>query len=156
MGARCPRYPIPACRFHTQSLTLKDLSNLLIRGHSPIDSLPCIHMKCVRAGSIIFAKQTAMLGKWSLWTSWLSMSPNHKQYFLTYLAQGLGRVGKEYLKTSAASVLNMWQMQIFSNLGSLEVFLLKPDGKHHSSAGHPFGFACLRRNCEVAGAKWLL
>eukprot|EP00435_Cladocopium_sp_Y103_P006042 s4991_g1.t4 len=54
----------------------------------------------------------------------------HKQYFLTYLAQGLGRVGKEYLKTSAASVLTtMSEMQIFSNLlpefGSLP-WALKP------------------------------
>lgn len=63
--------------------------------------------------------------------SWVwAMSPGHKQYFLTYLAQGLGRVGKEYLKTSAASVLsNMSEMQIFSNLlpefGSLP-WALKP------------------------------
>eukprot|EP00438_Fugacium_kawagutii_P018881 Skav221127 [mRNA] locus=scaffold233:559578:562967:- [translate_table: standard] len=48
-----------------------------------------------------------------------TMSPGHKQYFLTYLAQGLGRVGKEYLKTSAAAVLvNLRQMQIFSSLAS--------------------------------------
>ena len=54
--------------------------------------------------------------------SWVwAMSPGHKQYFLTYLAQGLGRVGKEYLKTSAASVLsNMSEMQIFSNLALCE------------------------------------
>eukprot|EP00434_Breviolum_minutum_P017384 symbB.v1.2.015351.t1/scaffold1140.1/size135646/2 len=57
------------------------------------------------------------------------LSGHNFQYFLTYLAQGLGRVGKEYLKSSAVFVLNMREMQLFSNLlpefGSLP-WALKP------------------------------
>ncbi|CAK9038316.1 unnamed protein product [Durusdinium trenchii] len=56
-------------------------------------------------------------------------SSGHKQYFLTYFAQGLGRVGKEYLKSSASLALSMGELQLFSNLlpefGSLP-WALKP------------------------------
>lgn len=70
-----------------------------------------VAMSSQRAGSDAMVKRMGMA------MAWTSMSPGHKQYFLTYLAQGLGRVGKEYLKTSAAAVLvNMRQMQIFSSL----------------------------------------
>ncbi|CAJ1454602.1 unnamed protein product [Effrenium voratum] len=51
------------------------------------------------------------------------------RYFLTYLAQGTGRVGRDYLKSSAAAKLSMRELQIFSNLlpefGSLP-WALKP------------------------------
>ncbi|CAJ1454599.1 unnamed protein product, partial [Effrenium voratum] len=57
------------------------------------------------------------------------MQPGHVQYFLTYLAQGTGRVGRDYLKSSAAAKLSMRELQIFSNLlpefGSLP-WALKP------------------------------
>eukprot|EP00439_Symbiodinium_sp_Y106_P003740 s1864_g1.t1 len=44
------------------------------------------------------------------------LPPEHAQYFLTYLAQGISRVGKDYLKSSAAQLLSMRELQLFSNL----------------------------------------
>eukprot|EP00931_Biecheleriopsis_adriatica_P065133 TRINITY_DN39766_c0_g1_i1.p1 TRINITY_DN39766_c0_g1~~TRINITY_DN39766_c0_g1_i1.p1 ORF type:complete len:451 (+),score=90.72 TRINITY_DN39766_c0_g1_i1:49-1353(+) len=60
-----------------------------------------------------------------------SMDPAHLQYFMAYFAQGVGRVGKEYLKSAAMAVLHgdKSAMQLFYNLlpefGSLP-WMLKP------------------------------
>ena len=59
------------------------------------------------------------------------MEPSHLQYFATYLAQGVGRISKEYLKGSATVALahDRRAMQLFYNLlpefGSLP-WTLKP------------------------------
>eukprot|EP00928_Gymnodinium_smaydae_P072180 TRINITY_DN55592_c0_g1_i1.p1 TRINITY_DN55592_c0_g1~~TRINITY_DN55592_c0_g1_i1.p1 ORF type:complete len:442 (+),score=34.14 TRINITY_DN55592_c0_g1_i1:43-1368(+) len=66
-----------------------------------------------------------------MWRQISTMEAAHMQYFATYLAQGVGRVSKEYLKGSAATVLadSKSSMQLFHNLlpefGSLP-WTLKP------------------------------